>query len=798
MRMRWKDLGVLWVLIGLTACWQGLNQPGLPREGDALLHAYRALEMVRMWQAGILYPRWAPDLAGGAGYPLFIFHAPLFPWSVAALSVGLGLPVEQAIKAVLIIATLAGSVGAYLLARRWRLSPAAGVTAGLAFGYMPFQLQQSNYPQYLAITLLPWLLVGVDGVLRGGGFTRRWLLALSVALLGLSHNLTALMGYFLAFSYILFMSILRKFDKRRVARTFITFAIGLGMALPYLGPSVIEIPLVHMERARTGVYEVVHHFRSLPQLLQLPPVRDERWGNRPLILTIGLHQILLAFPSLAFALPGRHRTFRAEALWGWLAGMMLLFLMTPASRSLWAIFPGLSYVQFPWRWLGPAGLIVALLIGWSIETLKSYPRWPFAFAVCLFLVLGTLGFVYDGGSRVLFGQATLVDLHRYEREQFYPGLTATGELFPKWVEGWPKPFPDVIRAYEYGEEPDRLDRTTLPASGMAQPLDLKPLDQSWEIRLPHRTAIRFMVLGFPGWVVLVDGQPVSTWVEARTGWLWAELPAGTHRVRLWFAGFWRWCLFDGVALGLWLGWPIQAIFRRRRAVLVPSAAPYSATSCEGTPQEGWEPSRWVTRGAALLFLLVFVLRFPYHLWAIARVPLDRPPGVDLSVQADFEGRIRLVGYQIDRWVAFPGEVVHLNLWWRPLIDLQEDAHVYVHGIPADRPFAVAQVFQSDHVHPADLPTRRWDPEKHYRDAHLLRIPPDVPPGPYRIRVGWYSGPGNSRWRVEESGADGVDLPWTLIVRRAIPDLPSAISFGGVLQLRGVEKPVTLQGGDSGR
>lgn len=179
-----------------------------------------------------------------------------------------------------------------------------------------------------------------------------------------------------------------------------------------------------------------------------------------------------------------------------------------------------------------------------------------------------------------------------------------------------------------------------------------------------------------------------------------------------------------------------------------------------------------------MFLLVFVLRFPYHLWAIARVPLDRPPGVDLSVQADFEGRIRLVGYQIDRWVAFPGEVVHLNLWWRPLIDLQEDAHVYVHGIPADRPFAVAQVFQSDHVHPADLPTRRWDPEKHYRDAHLLRIPPDVPPGPYRIRVGWYSGPGNSRWRVEESGADGVDLPWTLIVRRAIPDLPSAISFGG--------------------
>lgn len=785
-----RELGMLWILIGLMAWWEGLNQPGLPLEGDAPLHAYRALEMIRMWRAGVLYPRWAPDLAGGIGYPLFIFHAPLFPWSVAVLSLAFGLSLEQAVKTTLMIATLAGSLGVYSLARRWRLSPAAAMTASLAFGYMPFQLQQSNYPQYFAITLLPWLLIGVDGALRRGGFARRGFLALVTALLGLSHNLTAWMGYLLAFSYALLLGFVVGFDRKRWLKMLVAVALGMGMASPYLGPSIIEIPHVHLERARTGVYEVVHHFRSLPQLLQLPPLRDERWGNRPLILTIGLHQALLALPSLVYALPWRRRAMRIKALWGWGIGLLLVFLMTPLSRPLWAILPGLSYVQFPWRWLGPTGLIVALLIGLSVETVKPSLRWPAAFAASLFLILGTLGFVYDGGSRLPFTRATLTDLHRYEREQLYPGLTATGELFPKWVEGWPELFPDMLRAYERGEEPDRLDRTSLPVEATVRTLHLGPLDQSWEIDVPYRTPIRLGVLGYPGWMVTVDGQPAPMWVEARAGWLWSEIPAGTHRVRLWFPGRWVWRLFDHLALGLWLGWPIWAILRRLRARPAAHALP------NGKMGEGW--SQAPLRGAlwaALLFLLAIGLRFPSRLWSITRVPLDRPPGVDLSVQTDFEGRIRLVGYQIDRWVVLPGETVRLTLWWRPLVDLEEDAHVYVHGIPADQPFSFAQAFQSDHVHPGDVPTRRWDPEKHYRDDHVLQIPPDLPPGPYRIRVGLYSGPAGQRWRVANGGADGVDLPRVLIVQRMIPALPSAVSFGGMLQLDGVEWPTGVRAGE---
>jgi len=788
----WRELGLLSMSIGLLVWWEGISQPGWPREGDALLHGYRALEMARMWQAGVLYPRWAPDLAGGAGYPLFVFHAPLFPWSVAALIVGLGFPLDQAMKVVLMGAAWVGSAGAYWLARRWGLSQAASMVAGLAFGYMPFQLQQSNYPQYVAVNLIPWLLISIDYAIRQGGFRARSGLAVSTALLGLCHNLSAMMGYSVAFAYALLVIWKERAPVRRWAKALAAFVIGLGMALPYLGPSFTDIGLVHLERARTGVYEVTHHFLTIPRLLSMPPLRDERWGNRPHVLTFGLHQILLALPSLRGVLFLRRRAGRLERLWGWILLLILTALMLPVSYPVWAALPFLHYIQFPWRWLGPAGLIIALLIGLSIEDLKPKHRWPCAFAAALILILGVLGLIYDGGSRHTLSGSTLRDLHRYEREQQYPGLTATGELFPRWVEGWPEAPPDVAAAYAREEEPFRLDLHALPPEAHARLLYKGPLDQVWEISSPLPFPARFWVLGYPGWQVTVNGTPTPAWVEAGTGWLHAEIPAGVHAVRLRFQGRWLWRLFDHAALTMWLGWLTWAILRRTRKR---KEEKRSASVVDLSPANPEMLRHWGARGAGVMFLVILGFHLPYHLWSMTRVPLDQPPGADLSVRTDFEGQMRLAGYSIERWTVRPGETVRLTLWWRALRTPDEDVHVYVHGIPADRLVPPApQAFQSDHVHPGDVPVRRWDPEKHYRDDHLLRIPTEARPGPYRIRIGLYSGPEGRRWQTTDNGSDGIDLPFALVVSRALPPYSPAVSFGEVLLLEGYEQPSPLHSG----
>jgi hypothetical protein len=78
-------------------------------------------------------------------------------------------------------------------------------------------------------------------------------------------------------------------------------------------------------------------------------------------------------------------------------------------------------------------------------------------------------------------------------------------------------------------------------------LSLHPLDQRFRVDLPREATVSFWVFAFPGWNVQVDGQPVTVWPEEGTGRLRTRLPAGSHEVRLHFAGigvYWN-CSLSG-------------------------------------------------------------------------------------------------------------------------------------------------------------------------------------------------------------------------------------------------------------
>jgi len=133
--------------------------------------------MARLWQAGVFYPRWAPDLAFGLGYPLFHYHAPLFPW-LATVGVWAGLATEDAIKLVLIGAAALGSVGVYGLARWWGLSEGGAAIAGLAYAYAPFRVRelywQGDFPQLPGPQRVALGLVGHRSIYPPWRMALRW------------------------------------------------------------------------------------------------------------------------------------------------------------------------------------------------------------------------------------------------------------------------------------------------------------------------------------------------------------------------------------------------------------------------------------------------------------------------------------------------------------------------------------------------------------------------------------------------------------------------------------------------
>jgi len=83
-----------------------LLQPGLPNTADGALHLYRTVELDQCWQDGVYYPRWAPNLFLGYGYPIFNFYAPLLYYLAEVLHV-LGFSFQGAIKII--------QVGTFLL-----------------------------------------------------------------------------------------------------------------------------------------------------------------------------------------------------------------------------------------------------------------------------------------------------------------------------------------------------------------------------------------------------------------------------------------------------------------------------------------------------------------------------------------------------------------------------------------------------------------------------------------------------------------------------------------------------------
>lgn len=141
---------------------ESLRQPGLPAAADIPIHLYRTMEYQQAWSEGVILPRWAPNLAFGYGYPLFVFAPPLPYWLGLAFH-ALGLSFANALKALIILTMLLYATGMYLLARDLLNSVQAGLIAATAYIFAPFALREAllyggNLPQLLAIGFFPWTL----------------------------------------------------------------------------------------------------------------------------------------------------------------------------------------------------------------------------------------------------------------------------------------------------------------------------------------------------------------------------------------------------------------------------------------------------------------------------------------------------------------------------------------------------------------------------------------------------------------------------------------------------------------
>lgn len=355
------------------------------------------------------FPLWTPEIFGG--YPAFADGEIGLASPIVLLAL-VALPVDTAFVLLRLFHVAVAALGAYWLARAWRLPRSASVLAGLTFSLGSF-LQAHLHHENIVRTAawLPLILACWERAMRGSGHTqRRWLLAAG-GVLGLSsvglHPEILLINLLTLGAYALLRWVLLPGPWRGwrpgLARGWtlgvmatVPVAIGLGLGAAQLLP-LAELASLSA-RATAAPYADAANQSLIPLgLLQLVfpflfrDADSRQWGlwvHWEAYLYVGLAPLVLALVALTRTL--RRRVVLVWAVLGTLGLFVSLGQYTPLDlfALLWRA-PGLGWLRAPGRFELVPVLALAMLAAHGLATVQAQARARTAsrFAVPLLVLL---------------------------------------------------------------------------------------------------------------------------------------------------------------------------------------------------------------------------------------------------------------------------------------------------------------------------------------------------------------------------------------------------------------------------
>jgi hypothetical protein len=772
---------IIAALLSLFAI-EALLQPGLPTSADLAIHLHRTMEFERAWAPGVIVPRWAPNLAYGYGYPLFVFAPPL-PYVLGMELHLVGFNLDSAFKLLIMFTILLYPTGMYLFGRDLFASPGAGLIAATAYAFAPFALRESllaggNIPQLLAIGLFPWPLWAISRAVGHQSWGWTVLAGIFYAAIILSHLFhalvfSAILGLFIGL--LLITGSPTRPANFSFIRPLLAPIIGLLLSAFFWLPAFVER---YDTRAQAGIYleksPFFVRYPYWPELVAWIQPLDTRAANPYTPLTLGLITLILAALGLLIAifkgwrvhisnrkiqsLPSNDLKGPTSKIQNPLAAILFFAaiaaiatcLALPLSQPVWEYFTILQVAEFPWRMIGPANLGLAVVAGAAGLGAPPKVRRPLA-AIFIGLQLWAVGpYLYPAIPFTQYSQLTVADQINYERSSQSIGTTTLGEYLPQTVTRPPTTSP-LVETFQTGSIPERLDRSSIPPRTTATLLEQTAVTHRYQVNGPGAFTLRLFQFNFPGWQAQIDGQSVTITGEDETGLILIDIPAGPHTLTVHF-GETPVRVAAMILTGLTIGGLMLiavARYRRRPAVI-------NMSDPEGFEEPGGEAQPWSPKqlrepaglnlnspGTLAGIIVIWVTALWLKPLGQPLFSLDSPRERILPAQYQanirFANGIQLAGYDLNQQRVQAGGYLPVVLYWQTgaaphRVNLQPFVHL-------DRLDDFTTVAGATNYTPGDvttetnLPTFHWDNFRYVRDEHDLVIPPATLPRAYAVRIG---------------------------------------------------------------
>ena len=719
-------LRVLLVLFGITClslvAIHPFAQGRMPHSADGMLQLQRVAALGHALAVDHpLWPRFASGLVYGYGAPLFNYFPPLSYYPAVILH-RLGLTyLDSWLLSMAAFSLLAGA-GMFLLARLWTRSDLAGWLAAAAYIYSPYfifdSVARGASAELAALAALPFALYGLT---RLAFYGRRRDFALALLTLTLFiplHTLVTLHGAALLAVYSLFL--VWRAERRRAVflRLVLASALALLLTAFYWLPALLESGAIKIGliTAQLGHIDIERGLRPLADALALPQSADPTQQNFAAPITLGWPQVVMSAIGALLALRHPNCRQRALMLTLWALVVFLIFLNTPASAALWKTIPLIGYTQFPWRTLGLASLLLALMTGLSAALiLRVNAPARRSTAICasltLLIIVYALPWTYTL-YREEFTLANIGDVQQFERDSGQLALSSYSEYLPLHTDAAQLDLDRfAIDSSTRLRESDELVIRSADWRGTSASLQL-------DSRRPQ--TLIFDWLYVPGWTAALDGEGIATFPAAPAGLVAVDVPAGQFDLTIALEA----TPIQSLAQALsWLGLLVAAAALSRRSLWRTSAP----TAADLDPRH------------ALAFAAIGISAFLFKAALLdhSDTAIKRARFGDVAsapARANFGDRIDLLA--IDRPDAITHPNLSLTLYWRlHAAPFARDFSSLIHmRDPAGHVIARAGSFA-----PGGLATSNWLPGAYIEDVIAFEIPPFTPPSdqPYTFELSLY-------------------------------------------------------------